>query len=452
MNNKDLFEETDEMIVEKVAEEFPVLTDEEKERIFAMSERKYNISQNKDNNNKFEDFTSDTGNEVKGVEQYKRPMWYKTLSIAAAAVLMVSGVAGSMMLMQRGGSHVPMTEVETTAVTTDATEPTESTTEDVSEYMAAALELTDKLAHYENVLYNHDIDIDENDALTFTMHNYEGQEHEEHYVRVTDPEIQSGNDLKNAILALCTDEFKDLLYNDSGEYDEDNLVFNICDYLYSSGYFINDFSGYENGATINNYYKTGSFITYNDALYVCTNHMERDADYYSSEPEIISHGDDYFEATRMTVGPCINCFGCPDIKVGTKATFQFKKVDGKWKINNIKTGRCVEAWALAAVNHYFNNVCTDYSPDELDIRNDQNEDGLITKSFYDKLIDNYRILKNDSDNSCRIYCIIKDKEGKDHLEFTADIDFLIDDDFGFMGDEDYSEYFSFSNVSIKEIR
>lgn len=449
MTNKDLFENTDGKIVEKVAEEFPVLTDEEKERIFAMSERKYNISINNDNKEN-EEFNS--YNEVKGVERYNRPMWYKAISIAAAAVLMTGGVAGSMMLMHRGGSHVPAVEMETTTAATEAPATTEEPAEDVSEYMAAALELTDKLGYYEKILYYHDVAIDENDTLTFTMQNSEGQEHEENYARVTDPEIQSGDDLKNAILAICTDEFRDVLYNDSGEYNENDLVFNVCDYLYSSGYFINDFSGYENGATINNYYKTYGFITYNEKLYVCTNYMKKNEDYYSSEPEIISHDDDYFEAARMAVGPGLNYFNSSNIQVGTKITFQFKKVDGEWKINNITEGRCVEAWALAAVNHYFNNVCTDYSPDELDIRNDQNDDGLITTSFYDKLINNYRILKNDSDNSCRIYCIIKNKDGKDFLEFTADVEFLIKDDFGFMGDDDYSEYFSFSNVTIKEIR
>ena len=472
MTNKDLFEKTDEMVVEKVAQEFPVLTEEEKERIFAMSERKYNSDMNKENNNKFEDFNTDKNIEVKGVEQYKRPLWSRSLSIAAATVLMVGGVAGSMMLMQRGGRHVPATDIETT-VPAEAATTTEAPTEANSEYMTAALDLTDKLAHYENILYNHDVDIDENDTLTFTIRNSEGEEHEETYARVADPEIQSGDDLKNAILALCTDEFKNELYTSSGEYDENSLIFDMCNYLYTYGYFINDFSGYknnetingyfdpsgyyiddfsgdENRAIINSYYKTYGFITYNEKLYVCTNYMERDEAYYSSEPEIVSLSDDHFEASRMTVGYGINYFN--GAQVGTKATFSFKKVDGEWKIDNIVTGRCVESWALAAVNHYFNYVCTDYSPDELDIRNDQTDDGMITTSFYDKLMNNYRILKNDSDNSCRIYCIIKDKEGNDYLEFTADVEFLIEDSLGFMGDEDYSEYFSFSNVTIKEIR
>ena len=43
MKYSKLFKETDNMVIDKISEEFPVLTDEEKERIFSMSEKKYNL-------------------------------------------------------------------------------------------------------------------------------------------------------------------------------------------------------------------------------------------------------------------------------------------------------------------------------------------------------------------------------------------------------------------------
>lgn len=450
MKKKNVFENTENMILDKMSQEFPVLTDEEKERIFAMSERKYNISKNnEDVNNKFEDFDTDTNNEVKGVEQYSQPMWYRIISVAAAAVLTFGGVAGSMMLMKHGSRNIPTTEVEETT-SAEYTAPTEPPTEDISEYMTAARDLTDKLAYYEKILYNHDIDIDENDTLTFTMRNSEGEEHDENYARVTDPEIQSGEDLKNAILALCTDDFKNILYNSSYTEDRNNLIINGASYLYSSGYFINDLSGYENGATIDAYYHTYGFITYNDMLYVCTDNMDRDTDYYSSEPVIISHSDDQFEASRMAVGYGLNNFN--DAQVGTKAVFTFKKINGEWKIDNINFGRCVETWALTAVNNYFNFIDKDYDINDLDINSDITDDGIVTTTYYDKLCNNFRIMKNDEDNSCRVYCIIKNKEGNDYLEFTADVEFFGDYGWGFNEGEDNSEHFSYSNVTIKEIR
>ncbi len=83
----DLFENTDNMTIDSLAQDFPVLTDEEKERIYAMSERKYNNDTNMNTDEKF-----DRKIEVTGVERYKRPKW-RSASIAAAAALVLG--AGS---------------------------------------------------------------------------------------------------------------------------------------------------------------------------------------------------------------------------------------------------------------------------------------------------------------------------------------------------------------------
>ena len=64
----DLFENTDNMTIDSLAQDFPVLTDEEKERIYAMSERKYNNDTDMNTDEKF-----DRKIEVTGVERYKRP-------------------------------------------------------------------------------------------------------------------------------------------------------------------------------------------------------------------------------------------------------------------------------------------------------------------------------------------------------------------------------------------
>ncbi len=86
MNKNDLFMKLDDMDIDRIAQDFPVLSDDEKERIFAMSERKYNIENN---------LNAATDNDideeaVSGVERYKRPAWYKYASAAAALVLMLS--------------------------------------------------------------------------------------------------------------------------------------------------------------------------------------------------------------------------------------------------------------------------------------------------------------------------------------------------------------------------
>ena len=85
MKDNDLLFDLDDEAIEKLAQEFPVLTDEEKERMYAMSERKYNITEDTNTG-----FNSET--EVSGVERYKRPKW-RTASIAASLALLIG--AGS---------------------------------------------------------------------------------------------------------------------------------------------------------------------------------------------------------------------------------------------------------------------------------------------------------------------------------------------------------------------
>lgn len=81
MKDYDLFPDLDDETIDRLAQEFPVLTDEEKERMFAMSERKYNFTDSINT-----DFNSET--EVSGVEVYKRPKW-RTASIAASLALLI---------------------------------------------------------------------------------------------------------------------------------------------------------------------------------------------------------------------------------------------------------------------------------------------------------------------------------------------------------------------------
>ena len=47
MKDFDIFRNTDDMTVEMIADSYPVLSDEEKERMFSMSERKFNIKERK---------------------------------------------------------------------------------------------------------------------------------------------------------------------------------------------------------------------------------------------------------------------------------------------------------------------------------------------------------------------------------------------------------------------
>ena len=205
-----LFKEIDNMIIDKISEEFPVLTEAEKERIFAMSEKKYNM----DNQDK-ENVGFDDESEVRGVEQYNRPILSRLTSLAAAAVILVAGISGGTAFMKYKKNNSAATEMNdpTEAATETITEKEEK--QDIaSECAEIAYRLTNRFAELENKYYEHALSVDNNDTLTFNVYNSDvpGQKAtEKHYFRVTDADFQSGDDLKNGLKSIFTDELYERL-------------------------------------------------------------------------------------------------------------------------------------------------------------------------------------------------------------------------------------------------
>lgn len=111
MAKTDFFDkEIDERTVEKISDDFPVLSDEEKDRIFANVERKLNIIENEAHSE-----------EVSGVEEYVRPRWVSIISVAASAAVLFGGLGGGTLLMRnmrKDVHNVPAPENVTEPLTT----------------------------------------------------------------------------------------------------------------------------------------------------------------------------------------------------------------------------------------------------------------------------------------------------------------------------------------------
>ena len=75
MRTDDVFNDIDSRTADRLAKEYPVLRDEQKERLYAMSKRKFDIK------------IDNSSIDVSGVEKYRRPKWFKGVSAAAAALL-----------------------------------------------------------------------------------------------------------------------------------------------------------------------------------------------------------------------------------------------------------------------------------------------------------------------------------------------------------------------------
>ena len=114
--NLDALANADDETAAKIAVHCPA-SDEEKERMFAMSRRIYN--------KRTEESNITENIEVTGVERYKKPILQRIMSIAAALVLVAGiGTGGALMLKHR--SAAPQTEVpqnQTTASSTEAVSP-----------------------------------------------------------------------------------------------------------------------------------------------------------------------------------------------------------------------------------------------------------------------------------------------------------------------------------------
>ena len=155
MNKKDeLFNEFDIDLetADKIAKEYPSLSDSAKERMFNMTKKKMNA-----NNNTNE--TNTNNNSVHGVEKYNRPRWIKFAGIAAAVAIIAGGIAGesyllgnmkksapSSVITSEPGAAVTSETGTTTGVTTTAEDAETTTTtaaETTSENVEATTSVTD---------------------------------------------------------------------------------------------------------------------------------------------------------------------------------------------------------------------------------------------------------------------------------------------------------------------
>lgn len=160
----ELFEDMKEEDINEIAESYPVLTDEEKERMFSMSERKYNI-----NNDDGIDTVSakHESNEVSGVEHYTRPVWKKVAAVAASVAILGSGAFG-VMRMNHSFSRIGR-GTSARSSKNEATEPsTDQRGEDMDDYMDFARPVLDRWLDYENnVLNSMEVDLGTRKDVSF---------------------------------------------------------------------------------------------------------------------------------------------------------------------------------------------------------------------------------------------------------------------------------------------
>lgn len=229
MRTDDVFNDIDSKTADRLAKEYPVLKDEQKERLYAMSKRKFDIK------------IDNSSIDVSGVEKYRRPKWFKGVSVAAAALLLVSGIGGSMYYISRNGK-APAAEVEesiseTTKVTTEAI--TEEQTEaDEADADAIAKGLIDDYREFMCVLYGGDLEVDKSDIITraITIPDNDVTFDREFYC-VTDTRFPTWADIEKRCYEILDTELAQRILEISTENTED-IMGNPFFCVTEDGYYV----------------------------------------------------------------------------------------------------------------------------------------------------------------------------------------------------------------------
>ena len=239
MRFSDVFSDIDDKTAERLSAGYPVLDGRQKERLYAMSKRKYEIN------------AGNGSNEVSGVERYSRPKWYKAVSIAAAAVLVVAGIGGSTALISRYGrspadstgaavtESATLSEEQAASIEAAKAEEQRRSEENIAEAEkkaeaaraedeqksidAVAGEMT---AAFRELMYDiraGHLEVDETEVITRSI--YSGDyEHQLSFYRITDPDYPSWEAVEKRCYEVFDKELGKSFLEDWHHADEDSLT------------------------------------------------------------------------------------------------------------------------------------------------------------------------------------------------------------------------------------
>ena len=123
--NDEIFNEFDIDLetANRIAKEYPSLSDSARERMFNMTQEKMNMTNNANETD---------ANSVSGVEKYNRPRWIKFAGMAASIAIIAGGIGGESYLLHKMKNTAPgsssVTETTTTSSVTEVTTTSDVTT------------------------------------------------------------------------------------------------------------------------------------------------------------------------------------------------------------------------------------------------------------------------------------------------------------------------------------
>lgn len=307
MNIRHFFDNIDEKTIDRITEKYLPLSSDDKERLYAMSKNKYN-SEKKENKNDY--------SEVMGVERYRKPVWQKVISAVAAAVVVLGGIGGGVLLLGKSGETDPISDIEVLQPEYD--------------YTAIATELTDKLLEMENTICYGDISYDEYDRKVIDIVCSDDSAQFESpceaiLYKVTDPRFTCRRDLYDELRSIFTKQ----------RYDENDFStatifrFDLNFYLGSelSDYIVD--GSMDIAENFDNDDESIGYAVYcdiNGELYV--RQCDFELSEYTSDVIIKETGENSFTATRSYTEHYTE-------DITSERCFDFVLENGEWKIDKV---------------------------------------------------------------------------------------------------------------------
>jgi hypothetical protein len=240
MKFEDRFSNIDDKTAERLSAKYPLPDEERKARLYTMSKRKYD--------GKIEPEKNEI--EVSGVDKYRRPKWYRSVSVAAAAVLVIAGIGTSTFLISRNGkdkSPAASISDNTTAAATEtiiesATEAISEGTINITEADAneIAKKLVDAYTEYLGDLFGGTIEVDKTKVIT-----KEYPEMTKEYYLITDKRYPNWKAVEKRCYEIFESKYAKKLLDDWEYSSDEGLIYGPFMYSSAEGDFFVEKEHYE---------------------------------------------------------------------------------------------------------------------------------------------------------------------------------------------------------------
>lgn len=239
----DIMFSREESDIEKIANNYPAAGQREKEKIYEICKRKYNILKSEDKESESDGFIK----QAEGVEVYKRPKLYRFLSVAAAVAIVAGGVGGYAFMKNKHWNNFGAESNDPVQIEPGVPQ------ELIDELNAVTDEMLSKFERYDGFHYGRGVDTGDcikGAVAMASLNDLNPEKIQLNYCKVTDEELNSIEKMEAFSKSFLTVDLRanDLVTVKDDGNDEENISL-----IYPDTFLEN--------------HTCFDFVSYNDSLY-----------------------------------------------------------------------------------------------------------------------------------------------------------------------------------------